>query len=110
MFMDVDIARREWAARLTEQARQLRVVAAVAETGTMREELADYANRIDRQLRELEARPIASRDPRAIFNQTDPFDDAEILENGKLERPLRSSRNRRSRESPVDLRRASARC
>jgi hypothetical protein len=56
MILNVDIARREWAARLKEQARQLRVVADAAETDTMRDELSDYADRIERQLRAIETR------------------------------------------------------
>ncbi|WBO23531.1 hypothetical protein [Sphingomonas abietis] len=64
MFMDVDIARREWIARLVEQVRQLRVVAAAAQTGAMRDELSDYADRIDRQASEIEAR-AAIHAPRA---------------------------------------------
>jgi hypothetical protein len=56
MILNVDIARREWTARLKEQARQLRVVAKAAETDTMRDELSDYADRIECQLHAIEAR------------------------------------------------------
>jgi hypothetical protein len=56
MIMNVDIARREWTTRLKEQARQLRVVADAAETDMMRDELSDYADRIERQLRAIETR------------------------------------------------------
>jgi hypothetical protein len=56
MILNADIARREWTARLKEQARQLRVVAVAAETDTMREELSDYADRIERQMHAIETR------------------------------------------------------
>ena len=56
MILNVETARREWTARLEEQARQLRVVAVAAQTDTMRDELSDYADRIERQLRAIEAR------------------------------------------------------
>lgn len=63
MIMNVEIARREWTARLKEQARQLRVVAVAAQTPMMRDELNDYANRIDRQLRSIETRPAPDTIP-----------------------------------------------
>jgi hypothetical protein len=56
MIMNVNIARREWTTRLKEQARQLRVVADAAETDTMRDELRDYADRIESQLHAIETR------------------------------------------------------
>ena len=56
MILNVDVARREWTARLREQARQLRVVADAAETDTMRDELSDYADRIECQLHAIETR------------------------------------------------------
>ena len=75
MILNVDIARREWTARLKEQARQLRVVAIAAETDAMREELSDYADRIERQtyrlIREIDGH-LVIKDFSTIKDVRDP--------------------------------------